>query len=202
MFLFSSVLMMLWTESQGLRVSPDRSPLFRWDSVVLYCENPDWILLRTTRLDSGTRCGESWGEPREIQCFLPYIDPMDSGWYWCESRDGQSQGGRNITVTDQFGPRAETPPPFTETLSPDEYTPSLSTEASPSSERPPAVALLCHLLMLCPYVVSTVIMLSLCRHMHSGNQEQPIIMMSLREAERELDEHVDNITVVTTEYCF
>ncbi|KAJ0055637.1 hypothetical protein NL108_006507 [Boleophthalmus pectinirostris] len=202
MLLFASVLMVLWVRSQGLRVSPDQFQFFRWDSVVLDCENPDWILLRTTRWDSGTRCGEGWGEPRELQCFLRYIDPMDSGWYWCESREGQNHGGRNVTVTDQFGPRSETPPPFTETPPPLEYTLALFTKSpaeTPSpSERPLAVALLCHLLVLCPYVLATVIMVSIFRHARSGNHEQPRKMMSPTESGMGLND----ITVVTTEYCF
>uniref|UniRef100_A0AAV2J184 Ig-like domain-containing protein n=1 Tax=Knipowitschia caucasica TaxID=637954 RepID=A0AAV2J184_KNICA len=206
MFLLSSLLILLWTKTQGLQVSPDRSVFFRWETVELQCDEPDWILLRITRLDSGTRCGQHWGEPRPLRCFIRYMDPMDSGWYWCESGEGKIKGSRNITVLDQFGPPTTSPPRTmsgalfsTETLSP-------SAELSPPSQRPLAVAVLCRLLVLCPYVVSTVLMLSLCRHTRSGprfseKKERRVMMMSAETAIG-LEERTDDITVVTTEHHF
>ncbi|KAK7910098.1 hypothetical protein WMY93_014782 [Mugilogobius chulae] len=204
MFLLFFVLMVLWTKSQGLKMNPDRSQFYRWESVVLDCENPDWILRRTTRRDSGTRCGQSWGEPREFRCLIQYVDPMDGGWYWCESREGQSQGGRNITVTDHFRPPAETPPTHAaaETRPAVEYVPPLDTDTPPGSQRPLPVALLFHLLVLCPYVLSTVVMVSLCRHTRSGNQEQQVMMTPPPNKATGLDKQSNDITAVTIEHHF
>ncbi|XP_067378990.1 low affinity immunoglobulin gamma Fc region receptor II-like [Channa argus] len=62
------------------------------------------------------------------------------------------------------------------------------------------ITLLLHLVVFCPYLISTLLMVSLYRHRHRGN-DLPVsmVMTSPEQAERGLDNDYDN---VTTEHHF
>ncbi|XP_049923465.1 low affinity immunoglobulin gamma Fc region receptor II-like isoform X2 [Epinephelus moara] len=91
------------TNSASLTVSPSSSQMFEEDSVSLSCEEDDssagWTLRRNTTTDTRTECGAGWGRSAGSVCNISYMDPLDSGVYWCESREGATSKSINISVT-------------------------------------------------------------------------------------------------------
>ncbi|XP_034535222.1 Fc receptor-like protein 5 isoform X2 [Notolabrus celidotus] len=88
-----------------LRVSPDRSQFFKYDSVSLSCEDElnstVWRVKRNTSKGGVTTCTFGWGStPTSSTCFIGNIYPSDSGVYWCESGSGERSNKVNITITD------------------------------------------------------------------------------------------------------
>uniref|UniRef100_A0A8C9XYL3 Ig-like domain-containing protein n=1 Tax=Sander lucioperca TaxID=283035 RepID=A0A8C9XYL3_SANLU len=79
----------------SLTVSPSRSQMFRGQSVSLSCEEDDssagWTLRRNTTRENRAEC-KDWGKPADSSCILSAIIPLDSGVYWCESREGATSG--------------------------------------------------------------------------------------------------------------
>ncbi|XP_050923977.1 low affinity immunoglobulin gamma Fc region receptor II-like [Lates calcarifer] len=100
--LFVSSLLICSTNQARLTVSPSRSQMFEGDSVSLSCEEDDssagWRLWRTTTKQTRAECKE-WGESSGSSCIISFIFPVDSGVYWCESREGATSNIINITVT-------------------------------------------------------------------------------------------------------
>ncbi|XP_050923966.1 killer cell immunoglobulin-like receptor 2DL5B isoform X1 [Lates calcarifer] len=100
--LFVSSLLICSTNQARLTVSPSSSQFFRGDSVSLSCEEDDssagWRLWRTTTKQTRAECKE-WGESSGSSCIISFIFPVDSGVYWCESREGATSNIINITVT-------------------------------------------------------------------------------------------------------
>ncbi|XP_030581197.1 low affinity immunoglobulin gamma Fc region receptor II-like [Archocentrus centrarchus] len=86
-----------------LTVSPSRSQLFKDKFVSLSCEEDDssagWTLRRNTSREQRTQCGDGFGKPAGSSCTISYIDPLDSGVYWCESREGAISNMVNLTVS-------------------------------------------------------------------------------------------------------
>ncbi|KAL4008092.1 hypothetical protein ACER0C_001944 [Sarotherodon galilaeus] len=104
--LFLISLLSCTTNQARLTVSPSSSQFFKGDFVSLSCEEDDssagWTLRRNTSRDTGAECGDhnqEWGEPPGSFCNISYIDPLDSGVYWCESREGPISNMVNLTVT-------------------------------------------------------------------------------------------------------
>ncbi|XP_025759526.1 Fc receptor-like B, partial [Oreochromis niloticus] len=58
-----------------------------------------WTLRRNTNKQQRTQCGDGWGKPAGSSCNISYIDPLESGVYWCESREGPISNMVNLTVT-------------------------------------------------------------------------------------------------------
>ncbi|XP_050924001.1 low affinity immunoglobulin gamma Fc region receptor II-like [Lates calcarifer] len=91
------------TNTARLTVSPSRSQYFINEFVSLSCEEDDssagWRLRRNTTNRWMTECGAGWGESSGSSCNISYIDPWDSGVYWCESREGATSNIISITVT-------------------------------------------------------------------------------------------------------
>ncbi|KAG7233210.1 hypothetical protein INR49_007370 [Caranx melampygus] len=86
-----------------LTVSPSSSQLFEYDSVSLSCEEDDssagWKVMRNTTRDTRAGC-DDWGRSTGSSCRISHIVQMDSGVYWCESREGATTSSSiNITVT-------------------------------------------------------------------------------------------------------
>uniref|UniRef100_A0A3Q2WFU0 Ig-like domain-containing protein n=1 Tax=Haplochromis burtoni TaxID=8153 RepID=A0A3Q2WFU0_HAPBU len=79
-----------------LTVSPSSSQFFKDDFVSLSCEEDDssagWTLRRNTSKRQRTQCGDGWGKPAGSSCKMSYINPLESGVYWCESREGPISG--------------------------------------------------------------------------------------------------------------
>ncbi|XP_035771487.1 low affinity immunoglobulin gamma Fc region receptor II-like [Neolamprologus brichardi] len=86
-----------------LTVSPSSSQLFKDESVTLSCEEDDssagWTLRRNTSIHTRTECGVKFGEIHGSSCEIIYIEPSESGVYWCESREGRISNVVNLTVT-------------------------------------------------------------------------------------------------------
>uniref|UniRef100_A0A3P9B6F7 Ig-like domain-containing protein n=1 Tax=Maylandia zebra TaxID=106582 RepID=A0A3P9B6F7_9CICH len=89
-------LFLFLTLAARLTVSPSSSQFFKDDFVSLSCEEDDssagWTLRRNTSKETKTQCGDRWGKPAGSSCNISYIDPLDSGVYWCESREGPISG--------------------------------------------------------------------------------------------------------------
>ncbi|XP_026225367.1 Fc receptor-like protein 5 isoform X3 [Anabas testudineus] len=89
-----------------LRVSPDRSQFFRYDTISLTCEDQlnttGWKVKRKTMGGGIRRCSSGWGSTSSgSTCIIGTTYPTDSGVYWCESVDGKRSNGVNITITDR-----------------------------------------------------------------------------------------------------
>ncbi|XP_070785868.1 Fc receptor-like protein 5 [Enoplosus armatus] len=89
-----------------LRVSPDRSQFFRYDSISLSCEDPlnstGWKVKRKTSEGGVRPCSSGWGSSSSgSTCIIGNTYPSDSGLYWCESVDGERSNAVNITITDR-----------------------------------------------------------------------------------------------------
>ncbi|XP_067380649.1 Fc receptor-like protein 5 [Channa argus] len=93
------------TNQARLTVSSNSSRLFKGQSVSLSCEEDDssagWTLKRNTSRDTRAECVVDWGKSNGSSCNISSVDPMDSGVYWCESRDGSTSNSITITVTDK-----------------------------------------------------------------------------------------------------
>uniref|UniRef100_A0A668U7Z2 Ig-like domain-containing protein n=1 Tax=Oreochromis aureus TaxID=47969 RepID=A0A668U7Z2_OREAU len=85
-----------------LTVSPSSSQFFEGDVVSLSCEEDDssagWTLRRNTSRDTRAEC-EDWADAAGSSCNFSHIIPLDSGVYWCESREGPISNMVNLTVT-------------------------------------------------------------------------------------------------------
>ncbi|XP_076737237.1 uncharacterized protein LOC112431770 [Maylandia zebra] len=101
--LFLISLLSCTTNQARLTVSPSSSQLFKDDFVSLSCEEDDssagWTLRRNTTTDTRAECGDGFGKPAGSSCNISYIDTLDSGVYWCESREGPISNMVNLTVT-------------------------------------------------------------------------------------------------------
>lgn len=87
-----------------LRVSPDRSQFFWYDSVSLSCENQSnstgWKVKRKTPNGGIRPCSSGWGSASSgSACIIRKTYPSDSGVYWCQSGHGEMSNGINITIT-------------------------------------------------------------------------------------------------------
>ncbi|XP_045920005.1 low affinity immunoglobulin gamma Fc region receptor II-like [Micropterus dolomieu] len=58
-----------------------------------------WTLRRNTSEEGLSECGADWGKSAGSSCNISFILPLDSGVYWCESREGATSNTINITVT-------------------------------------------------------------------------------------------------------
>ncbi|XP_045920447.1 Fc receptor-like protein 5 [Micropterus dolomieu] len=279
--IFLASLLCCTTNQASLTVSPSYSQHFEGEFVSLSCEEDDssagWTLRRNTTRETRTQCGAGWGRSAGSSCNISYIDPVDSGVYWCESREGATSNTINITVTG--GPvilqspvlpvmeghdvtlhcKTETPPSnlpagfykdgslirteptghmtihhvnksdeglykcnirgrgespsswISVTGKPTTTDPPTSV-APPTSGAPPRASdplqlvfrLVCHLVVFCPYCISTVLMVSLYRHRATGN-DLPVSMVMTPSTQAEeglVDGHDDIISAVTTENHF
>ncbi|XP_042071828.1 low affinity immunoglobulin gamma Fc region receptor II [Haplochromis burtoni] len=91
------------TSCVNLTVSPSSSQFFKEDFVSLSCEEDDssagWTLRRNTSKQHRTQCGDGWGTPAGSSCNISHINSLESGVYWCESREGPISNMVNLTVT-------------------------------------------------------------------------------------------------------
>ncbi|CAI5660470.1 unnamed protein product [Oreochromis niloticus] len=91
------------TNQARLTVSPSSSQFFQGDFVSLSCEEDDssagWTLRRNTSKEISAECGIEWGKSAGSSCIINHIVQLDSGVYWCESREGPISNMVNLTVT-------------------------------------------------------------------------------------------------------
>uniref|UniRef100_A0AAX7W428 Ig-like domain-containing protein n=1 Tax=Astatotilapia calliptera TaxID=8154 RepID=A0AAX7W428_ASTCA len=90
------------TNHARLTVSPSSSQFFIRGFVSLSCEEDDssagWTLRRNTSKETRTQCGDGFGESAGSSCTFNHIVLIDSGVYWCESREGPISNMVNLTV--------------------------------------------------------------------------------------------------------
>ncbi|CAK6983412.1 Fc receptor-like protein 5 [Scomber scombrus] len=115
---------------------------------------------------------------------IHHVSRSEEGLYKCNSSSHGESPSSWISVTGK--PTTTAPPPV--------------------SEAPPQLVftLVCHLVVFCPYFISTLLMVSLYRHRPTGN-DPPVSMVMTQpiQAEQGLDDDYDDIiTSVTTEHHF
>ncbi|KAK1889791.1 Fc receptor-like B [Dissostichus eleginoides] len=88
------------TNSARLTVTPSSSQVFKDEPVSLRCEDASdgWTVRRNTSREKRTEC-EVWGRSAGSSCNISYMDPRDSGVYWCESTEGSTSNTITITVS-------------------------------------------------------------------------------------------------------
>lgn len=173
-FVMTSLMCDLTTNQASLRVSPQRTQFEEEDYVELSCDegwdvkrNLSGTPFRRPRIRSPCK---SWGLWKTPTCTITYLTTLDTGVYWCENSEGQTSSSVYITVTDE--PLVQQAPAVAAKTSATAAAQTSSTTAAQSSStaaqltaalpaRSLGVALVCHLLVLCPYVISTVLMVSL-----------------------------------------
>nr|XP_024656263.1 low affinity immunoglobulin gamma Fc region receptor II-a-like [Maylandia zebra] len=68
---------------------------------MMLCEDDSsagWTLRRNTSRDTRAECGDGFGESAGSSCTFNHIVTLDSGVYWCESREGAISNMVNLTV--------------------------------------------------------------------------------------------------------
>ncbi|XP_068164926.1 erythroid membrane-associated protein-like [Antennarius striatus] len=87
-----------------LRVTPDQSQFFRYDSISLRCDSElnttHWKIKRNTTEGGVRSCSFGWGFASDSTCQIGKTYPTDTGMYWCQSGDGKTSNVVNITITD------------------------------------------------------------------------------------------------------
>ncbi|XP_051282816.1 low affinity immunoglobulin gamma Fc region receptor II-like [Dicentrarchus labrax] len=83
-----------------LRVLPNRSQFFQYETVSLSCgQQEEWRVKRNTSKNINKECFTSRNGTNESLCFIDDLYPSDSGVYWCESAEGECRDAVTITVT-------------------------------------------------------------------------------------------------------
>ncbi|KAF7647064.1 hypothetical protein LDENG_00177980, partial [Lucifuga dentata] len=84
-----------------LRMVPDRSQFFRYESVSVSCDgggnSSAWSVKRNTSRHANAACP---GKRTPSRCSITVLYRMDSGVYWCQSASGERSAAASITVTD------------------------------------------------------------------------------------------------------
>ncbi|XP_026018264.1 low affinity immunoglobulin gamma Fc region receptor II-b-like isoform X1 [Astatotilapia calliptera] len=86
----------------SLRIIPNRSQFFQYESVSMSCggqeNSSEWTVKRSTSFNTNTICPSSSNGIGESHCDISDLYPADTGVYWCESAAGQCSNAVNITV--------------------------------------------------------------------------------------------------------
>ncbi|XP_075307041.1 Fc receptor-like B [Odontesthes bonariensis] len=86
-----------------LRMLPNRSQFFLYESVALSCadqtNSSGWRVKRNTSTHKNEECSITWGKRNETHCFILDLYQVDNGVYWCESGAGACSDAINISVT-------------------------------------------------------------------------------------------------------
>ncbi|KAJ4945015.1 hypothetical protein JOQ06_013554 [Pogonophryne albipinna] len=188
--LLSSLFCCSTNAAARLTVTPSSSQVFTNERVSLRCEDASdgWTVRRNTGYRNRAECGVDWGRSAGSSCTISPTDPVDSGEYWCESSEGSTSNTITITVSDK--------PPTT-------------MEPPTTSSAPPAFLhlvfrVICHLVVFCPYCISTFLMVSIYRERARGSKPSvSVVMTPPTHAEQGLDDDYDDVmSAVTTEHQF
>ncbi|XP_042257851.1 sialoadhesin-like isoform X4 [Thunnus maccoyii] len=92
----------LCTVVASLRVLPNKSQFFQYESFSLSCGEPGksshWRVIKNTSTLINEECRPSLNERNESHCLIDDLYPSDTGVYWCESGAGECSNTINITV--------------------------------------------------------------------------------------------------------
>ncbi|XP_067436717.1 low affinity immunoglobulin gamma Fc region receptor II-c-like isoform X2 [Thunnus thynnus] len=98
-YVFFPHIKLLWT---SLRVLPNKSQFFQYESFSLSCGEPGksshWRVIKNTSTLINEECPPSLNERNESHCLIDDLYPSDTGVYWCESGTGECSNTINITV--------------------------------------------------------------------------------------------------------
>ncbi|XP_070849851.1 Fc receptor-like protein 5 [Chaetodon trifascialis] len=87
----------------ALRVLPNRSQFFQYESVSLSCgqqgTSSEWRLKKNTSKHTNKECSTFRDGNHKSRWFIDALYPSDTGMYWCESAAGGCSTAANITVT-------------------------------------------------------------------------------------------------------
>ncbi|KAJ4945235.1 hypothetical protein JOQ06_013770 [Pogonophryne albipinna] len=200
--LLSSLFCCSTNAAARLTVTPSSSQVFTDERVSLRCEDASegWTVRRNTGNGNRAECGVDWGSSAGSSCNISPTDPGDSGEYWCESSEGSTSNTITITVSEK--------PPTT--MDPPTFSPPTSTMDPPTASSPPPAFLhilfrvICHLVVFCPYCISTFLMVSIYRERARGSDPSvSVVMTPPTHAEQGLDDDYDDVmSAVTTEHQF
>ncbi|KAL3050901.1 hypothetical protein OYC64_001221 [Pagothenia borchgrevinki] len=270
---FLTSLLSCSTNQARLTVTPSSSQVFKYERVSLRCEDASdgWTVRRNTSIDNRAECGvDKWGRSAGSSCNISYMNPLDSGVYWCESPEGSTSNTITITVSDgsvilqspvlpvmegddvtlicrtkmadppsadfyKDGVSIRTESDGHMTLphvnrsdeglykcsvqskgeSPESRLsvsdkPTTTMDSPTASSAPPASSLhlvfrvICHLVVFCPYCISTFLMVSIYRERARGSdQSVSMAITPPTHDEQGLDDDYDDVmSAVTTEHQF
>nr|XP_020444113.1 low affinity immunoglobulin gamma Fc region receptor III-like [Monopterus albus] len=125
------------------------------------------------------------------------VSKADEGLYTCNISGHGASPPSWLSVTDKLTTTTTSPHPATTTTTP-------ATSPLPTSAPlQPAFRLVLHLVVFCPYFISTLLMASLYRHRPTGS-DLPISMATAAalQAQQRLAKDYDDVVAVTTEHHF
>ncbi|KAM4537467.1 uncharacterized protein PAE49_021782 [Odontesthes bonariensis] len=95
-----SILREINPSAATLRVTPDQSQFYQYESISLRCaaDSTGWVVRRNTLQQTAQKCQRGWAIQRGSSCIVESAYPTDTGVYWCESPQGGSSSTVNITV--------------------------------------------------------------------------------------------------------
>ncbi|XP_038164112.1 low affinity immunoglobulin gamma Fc region receptor II-like [Cyprinodon tularosa] len=132
--LFLNSLLWSLTNQAALTVSPSRSQFFQLESVSLSCEENNssagWTVWRNTTRETRTQCGKEWGRRAGSTCNISLMFLLDTGVYWCWSREGAASSSIQLTVT---GGSVILQSPVLPVMEGDDVTLSCLTKTTPSN---------------------------------------------------------------------
>ncbi|XP_044215007.1 Fc receptor-like protein 5 [Thunnus albacares] len=172
-------------------------PVMEGDDVTLHCKTKTSNLPADFYKDGSLIRTEPTGH-----MMIHHVSKSDEGLYMCHISGHGKSPPSWITVTGKptttAPPLVTLVPPLASATTPPDYV------ATPPASAPPQFVfrLVCHLVVFCPYFISTLLMVSLYRHRPTGT-DRPIsmVMNPLTQAEQGLDDY-DVITSVTTKHHF
>ncbi|XP_065326286.1 low affinity immunoglobulin gamma Fc region receptor II-like [Pelmatolapia mariae] len=128
-----------------------------------------------------------------VNMTIQHVSRSDEGLYKCDiSSHGESPSSW-ITVT--AGVLSAGRPTTT-------TSPTTSTNMLPTSTTlHHAIRVVCHLVVFCPYFISTLLLVSLYQHRAKGN-DATVILATAANAEQRMTEDYDDIAAVTSEHQF
>ncbi|CAK6982603.1 Fc receptor-like protein 5 [Scomber scombrus] len=174
-------------------------PVMEGDDVTLHCKTKTSNLPADFYKDGSLIRTEPAGH-----MTIHHVSKSDEGLYKCHSSSHGESPSSWISVTEKHA---------TKTMLPVSVTPLLTSMTSPNDHEPPPpssaapplfITLVCHLVVFCPYFISTLLMVSLYRHRPTGNY-LPVSMATSQPTQAEqglADDYSDIITSVTTEHHF
>ncbi|KAI4791743.1 hypothetical protein KUCAC02_033825 [Chaenocephalus aceratus] len=91
----------LCTVLATLRVLPNRSQFFQYESVSFRCEgnSSEWKVKRNTSTNTNEECSKYSDRQNLYHCVIGDLYSIDSGVYWCESEAGRCSDSVSITVS-------------------------------------------------------------------------------------------------------